>query len=266
MTSEQKSVQAVSHLRAASGGQAAGGAQGAPVAPVAPVAPQGGVGIHRLVFEANHMFVDLPEGRFLVDTGSPLSFGTTGTATYGGVTTQIPRTMLGIGMEVFDGLPGVRCDGLLGMDILGPRTVLWDGPRGVAIVGDDAVDPSAVRVPMRSLLGVPVVEGRIGGRDAACIFDTGAQYGYVLDESLVDGGEEDGELSDYNPVTGPIHSKAWRMSVDLGGVRFPERMGHLDGSAAAMLGTFGVEAIIGCSWLASRRVWFAPGQSLLAVA
>ena len=34
---------------------------------------------HPLLFQANHMFVDLPEGWFLVDTGSPFSFGATGT-------------------------------------------------------------------------------------------------------------------------------------------------------------------------------------------
>ncbi len=36
---------------------------------------EAGVAAYPLVYTARHMFVDLPQGRFLVDTGSPLTFG-----------------------------------------------------------------------------------------------------------------------------------------------------------------------------------------------
>jgi len=50
------------------------------------------------------------------------------------------------------------------------------------------------------------------------------------------------------------------------GVQFQERVGVLTGMFAGMLGMVGVDAIVGCSWMPSRRVWFMPEQASFAVA
>jgi hypothetical protein len=39
---------------------------------------------HPLFERESHLFVELPEGPFLVDTGTTMSFGTTGTVTFAG--------------------------------------------------------------------------------------------------------------------------------------------------------------------------------------
>lgn len=220
---------------------------------------------HPLRFEAKHMFADLAEGRFLVDTGSPVSFGRTGTATYDAAARRIPESVMGLDLAWIEALPGVRCDGLLGMDILGAAPSLWDGPSGQAQVGDSPAGEGGVAVPFRYTLGIPVVAAELHGRDVSCFFDTGAQYGYLLDESMAAGGGEMEEIEDYNPVIGPIRSPSWRIEVDLGGVLFPERFGVLSGISAALLRTAGVDAIIGCSWLAARRVRFDPQAARLTV-
>ena len=75
----------------------------------------------------------------------------------------------------------------------------------------------------------------------------------------------DGDLADYNPILGDIVSRAWQLPVDLHGVQFVERVGLLPPAGAAALGAAGVDAIIGCSWLPSRRVWFMPQELQLAV-
>lgn len=45
---------------------------------------------------------------------------------------------------------------------------------------------------------------QIAGIETKCIFDTGAQYGYVINDQLLAGGKEDGEFSDYNPIIGKM--------------------------------------------------------------
>jgi len=80
---------------------------------------------HRLAYLAGHLLIDLPEGRFVVDTGSPASFGDSGKATYGGRTHVLPRSAGGIGLPELAGLGleariGARLRGLLGMDIQTP--------------------------------------------------------------------------------------------------------------------------------------------------
>lgn len=219
-----------------------------------------------LVYQANHMFVELPEGKFLVDTGAPHTFGRTGSVTYGARRVAIPSATLGANVDSLEKLPGVRCDGLLGMDLMSTAQVLWDGPSGKAIVGETVVAAGARRVPYRSLMGVPVVDASIGGRKLSCIYDTGAQYGYVLRREFAECGEDDGAIEDYNPIMGKIHSPAWRVPVDMHGVQFQERVGVLTGMFAGMLGMVGVDAIVGCSWMPSRRVWFMPEQASFAVA
>jgi hypothetical protein len=97
--------------------------------------------------------------------------------TYGSVTRAIPESLGYATVESLAHLPGVRCDGLLGMDLLGTAPVVWDGPEGVAIVGvSPAADARLSCVPMRLLLGsTPLVQARVGagaGVPASCIFDT----------------------------------------------------------------------------------------------
>ena len=110
-----------------------------------------------------------------------------------------------------------------------------------------------------------MLQARIGAHSARCLFDTGAQFGYVLEEQLVEGGTPDGRIIDFNPIIGAIDSAAWRAEVGLGGVRFTERFGLLSGAAAAMLQMVGVDALIGCSWLHARTIWYQPGLRRISI-
>ncbi|HAQ67576.1 MAG TPA: hypothetical protein DCR70_07585, partial [Phycisphaerales bacterium] len=123
-------------------------------------------------------------------------------------------------------------------------------------IGDAHVHPEATTIEFESLMGIPMVQARIGAHSARFLFDTGAQFGYVLMEQLVEGGTPDGRIIDFNPIIGAIDSAAWRAEVGLGGVRFTERFGLLSGAAAAMLQMVGVDALIGCLRLHARTIWY----------
>jgi hypothetical protein len=160
-----------------------------------------------LIFEANHVFVQLRQGKFLIDTGSPLTFGKTplGDLTYGTLHAKIPEHLMGglVSLESLENLPGVSCDGLLGTDFLvrGGFT-LFDGPNRTVEVGDFLeIDDNASYHPYQLIGGVPVLSDFVisGQPNRKCIFDTGAQYGYIMNESLLEGAPEDGEINDYNP-------------------------------------------------------------------
>jgi hypothetical protein len=226
---------------------------------------------HRLVYLANHMFIDLPEGRFLVDTGSPFTFGETGTASYGGTTREIPRhigplTVQSLGGLDLDARIGTRLRGVLGMDFMRAETVLWDGPRGRAIVRPPAPPADAERIALQDFRTVPIVEATVGGRETRWIFDTGAQYGFVTEEGDLSLGEAEAEFDDFHPVLGGFRSRAMKAPVELGAVRFRERFGHHAPLSARVLQPARVDGIIGLSWLARRRVWLAAAQGAMWVA
>jgi hypothetical protein len=218
-----------------------------------------------LLYAARHMFIDTPEGRWLVDTGAPTTFGKGGTITWRGTRRAIGDRFGPVDIGQIQVHIEMPIEGLVGADLLSEEDSCWDGPAGEFRIGPAEIPASADCVPFESLLGTPVVSAQIGGRTARCIFDTGAQFGFLLDRDLAEGAPSDGTIDDFSPIIGAIRSDAWRVGVALGSVRFEERCGLLTGMGASALAMFGVDAIIGCSWLPNRTVWYRPHAGQLGI-
>lgn len=227
---------------------------------------------HRLAYLAGHLLIDLPEGRFVVDTGSPASFGDSGKATYGGRTYVLPRSAGGIGLPELAGLGleariGARLRGLLGMDILGDEPVMWDGARGRAIVrpAAPAASLARVRVERDPTMGIPVITALVADRTMRLVFDTGAQFGYLAESAALSMGVDAGEFDDFHPSLGAIKSASAKIPVGLATQRVRERFGHHGPLSQAVLRPLGVDGILGCSWMRDRPVWWLPGESALVI-
>lgn len=141
------------------------------------------------------------------------------------------------------------CSGLLGLDVLGTTNLLFDLRDGELHTGPNAWDsvPQSDRIAcdVHAVASLPVVRVSICNQPVAAAWDTGAKFGYIADASICEGATSMGEIDDYNPVLGHMHSDSWLVEVDL-----------------AM-------AIIGCSWMPdwyigleknSRRMWIARKQ------
>ena len=228
---------------------------------------------YQLYERENHLFVDLPEGSFLVDTGSPMSFGTTGSLTFAGETHRLKERagMLGmnISMSTIRKLVSGPCSGLVGMDVLSKHPVRFSLRAGALLVGDAATCGPGTAVASATVMGVPMIGIHTRGKDLLAIFDTGAQYGYVMQHALVDGLEVTGQLSDYNPLLGDISSDSWSLpyqlldddGTNIGSV-LHETVGFLD---AGLLGMIGADAIIGWHLLESADLLMAPAGGIQVV-
>jgi len=201
----------------------------------------------------NHLFVQLPQGPFLVDTGSPMSFGTTGSISFGDETVPLRERagMLGINisMTTIRKLVTGPCSGLLGMDVLGKHTLRFCLRDGELAVGDVEDVNRRTVLASATAMGVPMVGIHSRGSDLRALFDTGAQYGYALKRDLVDGLDVIGHITDYNPMLGDISSDAWRFPYQLigedGQLASPlmhETVGFLE---AGLLSLLNADAIIG---------------------
>lgn len=223
---------------------------------------------YTLTYAAGHMFIMLPQGEFLVDTGCPLSFGSTRHLTYGpAYDVSIPQAVGGINLESIRGIPEVyaRVVGILGMDAMLTGDVLWDGPSGCCSF-NTPVHTEAIKIPYQLLSSYIMLDVDIMGASRRCLFDTGAQFGYVLDKDLVSEGVPADTIHDYNPLIGNIESASWLATVTLGGcVRVMERFGVLTGSYAEVLQLLGIDAILGVSWMPSKQIWFNPSESSLFI-
>ena len=205
----------------------------------------------------NHLFVELPEGPFLIDTGSPMSFGTVGRITLAGETYTLHQRAGAAGMSFsmsdISKLVTGPCIGLIGMDVLGKHSIRYSYRAGNLHVGESADFERGTVVASGNLMGVPMVGIHSRGANVRALFDTGAQYGYVLKRSLLDGLTSTGYISDYNPMLGDISGDSYSLPYQLidenGEIIGPlmhETVGFLDaGMLGGLLGMLGAEAIIG---------------------
>ena len=220
----------------------------------------------QLINQREHPFVDLPEGPFLVDTGSPMSFGTTGSLTFAGERHHLKERpgMLGmsISMSTIRKLVSGPCSGLLGMDFLRKHPLRFSLRAGAILAGDAALSERGTDIASATVMGVPMIGIHSRGRDLRAIFDTGAQYGYVMQHDLVDGLAVTGHTSDYNPMLGDISSDSWSLpyqvlddnGTNIGSI-VHETVGFLD---AGLLGLIGADAIIGWHLLESVDLLMVP--------
>jgi hypothetical protein len=217
---------------------------------------------HPLFERESHLFVELPEGPFLVDTGSPMSFGTTGTITFAGETSPLRERAMNISMSTIQKLVTGPCSGLLGMDVLGKHTFCLALRAGELRVGQLGDMKRGIRLASKIVLGVPLIGIFTRGKSIQAILDTGAQYGYVLNRDLVDGLDTIGTIKDYNPLLGDISSDAWRLPYQLIsddgqliGPEIEETVGFLE---AGLLGMIGAEANIGWHLLEAVELLIVP--------
>ena len=226
--------------------------------------------MHKLIAAEEHLFVELNEGRFLVDTGSPLSFADGSVATFAGEEHRLPRSLMGVDISTVRKLVQGPCCGLLGLDVLGKTNLMFDLRGGELHTGASAWDSIApndrIACDVRAVAGIPVVRVSIGTRSVAAVWDTGAKFGYVADETICAGAPSMADIDDFNPIFGQMHSASWLVNVDLAPTRaasptntsvIRERVGILPPMGAQMLAMHGIEAIIGCSWMNDWHIGLA---------
>jgi hypothetical protein len=210
-----------------------------------------------LVFENEHNFMDLDEGRFLLDTGSPFSCSIKGAITLAGIRKTYSRTILGMDISHIRRLTGPECMGLIGMDFLAAQDTFWNGLKRAIVFGQlsDMASSDGIEADFRLGLRFRAI---VAGRSTPVIFDTGAKYGYLLNVNQANGCKSAGRIDDYNPILDEMNSESWIVPVEIAGVHLEERMGLLPEAAARMMRIMGVGAVLGCSWIPDRLVWLKP--------
>ena len=212
-----------------------------------------------------HVLVALPDGRFLIDTGSPLSFARTGRATFGGTAVEVASSYSG--MLDADGLSrfvGTSLDGLIGMDVLGQFVVTFG--RSELSVDEGAPsepDPAFTELETDGVMGLPVVAVRANGRTARMFVDSGAKLSYLAPERLA-GLPVEETLRDFYPGIGEFDVEASTAGCELGGQSFRAKFGRPPALVRMMLSGSGVDGILGRDLFAAFAVRLARGRLAIA--
>ncbi|MGA0133199.1 MAG: hypothetical protein ACO3ND_02455 [Opitutales bacterium] len=218
------------------------------------------------------LFAEISGQRWLIDTGSPLSFGTGAPSSLAGKPINVlpilarPGKPLLTGPKFAQGL-GIACAGVLGMDVIGQFDWVFNATKRVCRVAADAIPLSERSLELRQegpLLSVP---GRIRDQERHLLLASGQQLSYFEDPSIETFAGA-GKVRDFNPsfIGGWFMADTYHVAVAFGEGHAADnlRCGRLPPALRKDILPAGSEGALGAEFLASHFFAFAPRRRRLA--
>lgn len=196
-----------------------------------------------------HIIMRVNTSDYIMDTGSPVSFGRGSTVRIEGKNFTIQASGgMGPTIESINSLSGLQVDGLIGMDILIHFDIRFT--RNQVTFSSTSIHhaDTAIKIPIvEQALGVPVINLRIGRKDRRMFFDTGAKISYLSDELLV--GDSVGQMEDFYITIGTFMTNIYKIDVRIGGKNETFTFGSLPASIRSLIGMGQTKGIIGTELL-----------------
>lgn len=204
----------------------------------------------------NHVIVLLGDQRLLLDTGSPMSFGTPPTLRLVGhdrpLQLRHPNTTIAQLAEQV----GAPLDALLGQDILGDLHCVIDWRGQTAIFSSSPLPFEGQRFPIEKIAGIPVLTATLDGQPLRVFVDTGAKLSYLAPDSAVRH-LPNGEASDFYPGFGAFTTPLYPMPVHIEDLSLNVAFGVLPPHLHASLLGDRADGILGSDLLRAFQVYFA---------
>lgn len=212
--------------------------------------------IYKLRVEQNHFLAELENGFALIDTGSPVSFGTGQPLEIGDTQDDLAGLLPSISHEV-----GAEVSSLIGTDILGAWAVVLDWNAGEIRFERAPMEIPGTEIPVHLRLGVPLLDISVQGRTVKAILDSGAQLSYA-DPETANTHLPVGVVDDFYPMLGRFETSVYRFPVIAGGREIDAQWGILPGALGHLLGIAGARWILGVDFFRERRIVldFANGR------
>lgn len=210
-----------------------------------------------------HIVVTIDGKDWLVDTGSPLSFGDIDFV-LNGRKIQLLAECMGIGARFLTEHTDIPLTGLLGTDILNSLDVVFDLPKGVIQLNPELAVHTGAEIPISLCMGVPVLSARINGEPMHCFFDTGAQVSYAS-SLLLRQEDQIGIFQDFYPTLGAFETILHWADLKLGNTLFRIRCGVMPEFMAGMMSFAGATCIIGNEIMREHQTGYFPRQGVLVI-
>jgi hypothetical protein len=213
---------------------------------------------------AGHLYAVVGSEWWLLDTGSPGSFGASTELQLSGAAIALATSYRGLDAAALTRQLQVPCVGLLGADVLSRFDHVFDLPAGRLDVSDEPIAHEGRAVHLDEFMGIPILDVRLAGSEYRMLFDTGARYCYLQSGSLVDRpvGER---VTDYYLGIGTFQAETHLVELDIGGEAIALCCGRLPESLGAALMLLGVDGIIGNELLMNRQAGYFPRRHELVL-
>jgi len=210
-----------------------------------------------------HLITNIEGQSILIDTGIPISLGKTHELYFLNSVHPLSRDYMGVSMEYLEKMVGTPIDVVIGMDILKKYFVTFALPQHRLMISSQLSFPSIERIPMTSLMGVPIIKIGVDGKDQEVFLDTGAKLSYIKKEIAVKHPSV-GKERDFYPGMGEFETQVYEIPFQLGTQKFNLRCGILPALLEATVLVTGKSGIIGSELCGKFMVTLAfPEDSML---
>jgi len=217
------------------------------------------------------LFIELSAQRWLLDTGSALSFGSGAPAALDGRPINVlpilarPGKPLLTGPKLAQGL-GTACAGAFGMDIISQFDWAFDVPGRTCKVSAEAILLSDRTLELRQEGPLLSVSARIRNEERRLLLSSGQQLSY-LEDRIIETFTSGGKARDFNPafIGGWYTADTYHVPIDCGGlIAETLRCGRLPPSLRTDVVPTGCDGVLGVEFLSSRPLALSPRRRRLA--
>lgn len=215
------------------------------------------------LFKGHIILLD-DEMRYVIDTGSPVSFSDTQTITIGGKTIEVVQNYLGYTPASLSNNIGTQVNGLIGVDILNDYDMLIDPKNNKILITDNTLRIDGEAIGCEYLMGIPIISATIYNNTYKLIFDTGAKISY-LNRELITDMQVLGEVEDFYPGYGSFVTETYLAPLAIGTQNVDLVVGVLPQALLVMFNIFNTAGIIGSELLNSYMVLYAPRRNMIVI-
>jgi len=168
-----------------------------------------------LLLEKKHLFLILNDQRWLIDTGSPASFGISETLNISNQTFNLANSYGTLNAQELSSHIDLDIVGLIGVDVLNEFDILFDMKKYEISFSEAELSLDGEHIPIDSFMGIPIILTSINRVDRRMYFDTGAQISYCQDESLKDF-PSNASVTDFYPGVGEFETETYLLDMRIG--------------------------------------------------
>lgn len=217
-----------------------------------------------LHYACNHLYAKIKDQLWLIDTGSPISFGETKQITLETEKFEIAPTHLGMTASVLSKITGTSCHGLIGMDVLENFDTLFDLSRAKLVISSSHLPTFGEEHMLEDFMSIPIIEVKIAGVKYKMFFDSGSYICYLQNECATRFPEL-GQVKDFLPLLGEFVTNTYNVKFVIGKQSYHFQTGRLQGILGTTLLMSGVEGVLGNQLLQKTVVGFFPRRNILCI-
>lgn len=217
--------------------------------------------MYRLLLQNDRMYVEIGGDLWLIDTGSPSTFGDKPSVTINGDLYNVPRSAGGLDNAAIEAIVGMEGTGLMGTDILDNYTVTFDVDGGSIQFSHATAPTQGVVARLRMMGGLPTTTIEVDGKAFTMALDTGARFG-VLQSPLTDRYPFVCHHDDYNPIVGAFRLAMHSVPATFAGVKCTLTLGRCTTNTIDRLSELALDGVLGLELFRNRTVTYCPKEGV----